>query len=316
MITVAGEALIDIVVDRSGSLTARPGGAPFNVARGIARLAGECRFLSRLSDDIFGDRLRATLHDDGVELALPDSISLPTTLAIAQLDEHGSARYRFYTEGTSAVALRPEDLLLCAPDDVEVLALGGLGTLLEPIASALNDLLSTLPTATLVLLDPNWRPQLTTDLDAARLRLEDFLARADVVKASVEDLRLLAPAREPRDTARELLRRGPRAVILTHGAQPVTVHIDGAELEVAVPSVDVVDTIGAGDAFVAAFLAWWAASGFVKDDLTDEEALLAATTAAVRVAATTCTRAGANPPDRPEWWPSRIPTMPSRPNRD
>jgi fructokinase len=305
MITVAGEALIDIVVDQSGSLTARPGGAPFNVARGIARLAGECRFLSRLSDDTFGQRLRNTLRDDGVVLPVPEPIALPTTLAIVQLDEQGSARYGFYTEGTSAAQLRPQDLPPDLTETVEILALGGLGILLEPIASTLHGLISSLAPDALVLLDPNWRPGVGPDLDARRLRLGEFLARADVVKVSVDDLRLLAPEESPRDTARALLERGPLAVLLTDGAAPVAVHTNGAELEIPVPAVEVVDTIGAGDAFVAAFLAWWAASARVKDDLADPEGLFAATTAAVEVAATTCTRAGASPPEPPPWWPSR-----------
>ena len=116
MITIAGEALIDIVVDQSGSLIARPGGAPFNCARGVARLAGECRFLSRLSNDAFGDRLRATLRDDGVELAPGDSVSLPTTLAIAQVDEHGRV-------GEPQPQQRQQRLAAC--DHLRVLAAGG-----------------------------------------------------------------------------------------------------------------------------------------------------------------------------------------------
>jgi fructokinase len=305
MITVAGEALIDIVVDQSGSLTARPGGAPFNVARGIARLGGGCQFVCRLSDDPFGQRLRATLRDDGVALAVPDPIALPTTLAIAQLDEHGSARYDFYTEGTAAAQLRPEDLPPGLPATVKTLALGGLGIMLEPIASTLHGLISSLAPEALVLLDPNWRPRVRADIDAWRLRLGDFLARADIVKVSVDDLRLLALGQSPRETARALLDRGPLAVLLTNGPGPVAVHTNAAELEITVPAVDVVDTIGAGDAFVAAFLAWWETSALVKGDLADPEVLLAATTAAIEVAATTVTRAGANPPEPPQWWPSR-----------
>jgi fructokinase len=304
MITVAGEALIDIVVDQSGSLTARPGGAPFNVARGVARLAGECRFLSRLSDDTFGERLRATLRDDGVLLAVPDPTEAPTTLGIAQLDEHGSARYRFYVEGTSTAQLRPEDLPAGLAEAVEMLALGGLGILLEPIGSTLHGLISSLAPDALVLLDPNWRPGVRPDVEASRVRLGDFLVRADVVKVSVDDLRMMDPAQSPREAARSLLDRGPLAVLVTDGGDPVTVHTHGAERKIDVPRVEVVDTIGAGDAFVAAFLAWWAASGRVKDDLTNPDVLAAATTAAVTVSATTCTLPGANPPEPPDWWPS------------
>jgi fructokinase len=305
VITVAGEALMDIVIDPSGSLAARPGGASFNVARGVASLAGECRFLCRLSHDTFGQRLRATLDEDGVLLAVPDAIAEPTTLAIAQLDEHGSARYRFCVEGTSAAQLRPEDLPSGLTETVDVLAIGGLGILLEPISSTLHGLVASLAPEALVLLDPNWRPGVGADIDAYRRRLGEFLSRADVVKASVDDLPLLAPEQSPRAAARALLARGPRAVLLTDGPRPVAVHTNEAELEVAVPPVDVVDTIGAGDAFVASFLAWWAADGRVKDDLANTEVLVAATTAAVEVAASTCTRVGANPPERPPSWPSR-----------
>jgi fructokinase len=304
VITVAGEALMDIVIDQSGAGAARPGGASFNVARGVASLAGECRFLCRLSDDAFGQRLRATLDGDGVLLAVPDAIAAPTTLAIAELDEHGSARYRFCVDGTSAAQLRPEDLPFGLTETVEMLAIGGLGILLEPISSTLHGLVSSLGPEALVLLDPNWRPGVRSDIDAYRLRLNAFLSRADVVKVSVDDLPLLAPEQSPREAARALLERGPRAVLLTDGAGPVAVHTDKAELEVAVPPVDVIDTIGAGDAFVASFLAWWAADGRVKDDLSNPDVLMAATTAAVEVAASTCTRVGANPPERPGSWPS------------
>jgi fructokinase len=302
MITVAGEALIDLVVDRSGSLVARPGGGPFNVARGVARLGGECRFLCRLSDDPFGRRLRAALDEDGVALALPDPVCAPTTLAIAQLDELGSAHYGFYTEGTSAMQLHPGDLPADLPASIELLALGGLGIVLEPIASTLHRLVSGLPPDAVVLLDPNCRPQATPDLEALRRRVGDFVTHADIIKASVEDLRLLDPERSPRDAARALLERGPVAVLVTAGPDPVTVHTREAEFGVEVRAVDVVDTIGAGDAFVAGFLTWWASMPRAKADLSDPRLLLEATTAAVELAADACTRAGADPPQASEWW--------------
>jgi fructokinase len=296
MVTVAGEALIDVVVDRSGSIVARPGGGPFNVARGVARLGGECRFLGRLSDDPFGQRLREALGEDGVELVPDETVTVPTTLAIAQLNDQGSAHYAFYTAGTSAARLCPGDLPAGLAESIELLALGGLGIVLEPIASTLHGLVCALPPAAVVLLDPNCRPQATSDIDVLRRRVEDFVALADVVKVSTEDLRLLEPAAAPRDTARALLGRGPVAVVVTAGPEPVTVHTRETEFEVEVRAVEVVDTIGAGDAFVAAFLAWWASTPRTKVDLSDPRLLLEATTAAVEVAAGACTRAGAEPP--------------------
>ena len=81
MITVAGEALIDLVIDASGSVTAVPGGAGFNVARMIARLGGDCQYLGKLSDDGFGEQLRTSLVQDGVRIGAPDPTPAPTTRA-------------------------------------------------------------------------------------------------------------------------------------------------------------------------------------------------------------------------------------------
>ncbi len=111
MITVAGEALIDIVIAASGSITALPGGAPFNVARTIAQLGGTCQFLGKLSDDTFGEQLQASLQRDGVKIAVANVTPAPTTLAIARLDEFGTAEYRFYLDGTSAAQLSAADVL-------------------------------------------------------------------------------------------------------------------------------------------------------------------------------------------------------------
>ena len=298
MITVAGEALIDVVVDASGSVTAHPGGAPFNVARTIARLGGECRFLGRLSDDAFGDQLRTSLEKEGVGIGVPETTPAPTTLAIAQLDESGSADYRFYLEGTAAAQLRPSDL----PADVfaaaDVVALGGLGILIEPTASTLLELIRRTPPEVTVLLDPNCRPSAIKDPASYRTGVAAFVARVDIVKVSVDDLKLLHPEADPRAGARALLALGPTAVLVTDGPAPVIVHTANAESPVPVPEVDVVDTIGAGDAFVAAFLTWWSDHSLNRRDIGNASALVDATAAATGVAAVACTVRGANPARR------------------
>ncbi len=94
MITVAGEALIDVVIGASGSITALPGGAPFNVARTIARLGGTCQFLGKLSDDASVTQLQASLQRDSTKIAVANVTPAPTTLAIARLDEAGTAEYQ------------------------------------------------------------------------------------------------------------------------------------------------------------------------------------------------------------------------------
>jgi fructokinase len=299
MIAVAGEALMDLVVDPSGSVIAVPGGGPFNAARMVARLGTGCRFLGRLSDDTFGTRLRMALEHDAVEVVVRDPVAAPTTLAVAELDAAGVARYRFYLDGTSAGQLRPEDLPDAAHVGIQGLLLGGLGLVLEPMATTLLGLMSRLPAHVVVMVDPNCRPNAIPDAPAYRRRLGEFLTRADVVKVSTDDLRFLDPGAPFADAARALLAHGPRAVLVTDGAAPVTAYTGASHLTVPVPSVPVVDTVGAGDAFSAAFLAWWTEQSCTRGGVEEPAILRGATVAAVGVASATCMGRGAHPPGSP-----------------
>ena len=105
------------------------------------------------------------------------------------------------------------------------------------------------------------------------------------------------PGAEPMDAAAAMLELGPALVLLTDGSRSVHILVRGRPpVEVPVPSVEVVDTVGSGDAFGGAFLAWWQAHGLGLGQLTDGPAVAAATRAAIRVASITCTRVGADPP--------------------
>jgi fructokinase len=148
-----------------------------------------------------------------------------------------------------------------------------------------------------VVLDPNARPGAIRDLTGYRESVTACLRRVDIVKVSVDDLTLMFPRTAPRDAARNLLALGPSAVLVTDGPAPVTVFAAQAERLVPVPRVDVVDTIGAGDAFVGAFLAWWPAHSLTRADVSDLNALEEATAAAVRVAVAACTVQGADLPN-------------------
>jgi fructokinase len=301
MITVAGEALMDVIIGASGSLTAFPGGGPFNVARTVARLGGECQFLGTISDDAFGDELRTALEQAGVRIAMPRATPAPTTLAVAQLDAGGSADYRFYLEGTSAFQLQPADI----PGDLfratDALALGGLGILIEPAASSLLALIPHAPPDATVLLDPNARRRAIKELAGYRDAVTAFLRRVDIVKVSVDDLKLLDTHADPHDAARGLLAFGPAAVLVTDGPAQVSVHTADGDRFLPVPATNVVDTIGAGDAFVAALLTWWTQQSLRRKDVADPELLHEATTAAIRVAVAACTVPGANLPEGFDW---------------
>jgi fructokinase len=295
-ILVAGEALFDLVLDPAGHVSAHAGGGPFNTARTIGRLEQPVAYLGRLSTDRFGTRHEAMLAADGVRLDAVVRTDEPTTLALAEIDQAGSARYRFYAQGTAAPGLLPQAALAALPSDVAILHVGTLGLALEPVADAIEAVVDELAGRALVALDPNCRPDAVADAQAYRRRLRRVLGRTDVVKVSEEDLAWLDPDRPPAAAARALLADGPAAALLTRGGEGAVVVSPFAETPVRVPPVVVVDTIGAGDAFGGGFVAWWRAQGLGREALEDHETVVEATRFACLVAARTCERPGASPP--------------------
>jgi fructokinase len=297
VILVAGEALYDLVPDEDGgSLAAHPGGGPFNTARTIGRLDQPVAYLGRLSRDRFGTRLRSILDADGVRPEAIVETDEPTTLALADVDEDGVARYRFYSEGTSAAGLTVDAALAALPSSVSMLHAGTLGLVLEPTASALEAVITQLSASALVALDPNCRPSVIPDREAYRERLGRLLECAHVVKVSEEDLEFLEPGRPPVEAIRSLLAHGPEVGLLTRGPGGAVVVTRSVDVAVPAPRTKVVDTIGAGDAFGGGFLAWWRARDLVPDDLAKIDLAVEATRFACLVAARTCAKPGASPP--------------------
>jgi fructokinase len=295
VIVVAGEALVDLVV-AGDEVVATPGGAPYNVARGCARLGVPTGLLATVSSDAFGARLAAGLAAAGVSAELLQHTDRPTTLAVAQLDGSGGATYCFYTEATSAPLLSPRVL----PAQAAVLITGGLGLVLEPMATAVESMVLAAGPDVLVVVDLNCRPPAIPDREVYLARLARVLARADVVKASDEDLAWLHPGEAPRVAAAALLGAGTGVVLVTTGGTSTSIVSRSATVAVPVDAVPVVDTIGAGDAFTAGFASWWEASGRGRHDLGDADALVAAVVAAHAVAAFVVGRRGADPPTRSE----------------
>lgn len=303
MIAVIGEALIDLVIDHHGQIRALPGGGPFNTARTIGRLGLAPGYIGRLSADSFGRTLRACLQSAGATVLIPEPADAPTTLAVVEEEAPGRPRYRFYLAETSASALDYERLAVALPPGVTALHVGSLGLVMEPIASSIERLvLDDVQDETLVMIDPNCRSHAITDHHAYRARLKRILGRADVVKASTEDLAYLCPDVPAREAAASLLSQGPRLVLVTDGPRTALAFLPGEVVSVDVPEVRVADTIGAGDAFGGAFLAWWAGNNLGRAHLHRASAIRGAMRLAAQTAALTCTRPGAEPP-----WLSELP---------
>jgi fructokinase len=295
MIVVAGEALFDLVLEQTEELRAHPGGAAFNTARTLGRLEQSVSYQGRLSSDRFGTRLRQLLLDDGVRLDTTVATDDPTTLALAELDAAGAATYRFYSAGTSAAGLTADVALAGLPPVVDMLHVGTLGLVFEPTAQATEAVVEHLSGRALIAVDPNCRPLAVDDQRGYHARLARVLAHADLVKVSEEDVAWLDPARDPVQAARALLRDGAVAV-LTRGAAGAVVITADAEVAVPAPPANVVDTIGAGDAFGGGFLAWWRREGHGREQLADLGLVTEATRFACLVAARTTERPGASPP--------------------
>ena len=296
MIVVCGEALIDVIHTGDGTQRAVPGGGPFNTARALARLGVPTSFLGHLSDDPFGEELAELLKSDGANLDLATFGPERTTMAMADVDSEGLAEYQFVVQGTSA----PQLTLSMLPDrlspEVNALHLGTLGMVLEPMASTLVEFIHRQRDGCVVMLDPNVRAGLIPD-DVYRQRLRDAVSRSTIVKASEDDLVWMFPGLGYRDAAEQLLASGVRLVVVTLGsAGSFGAHRD-LRINVEAVPVDLVDTIGAGDAFGAALLAWLHDNGHLERGLTlQSDQLRAALQYACAAAAITCSRAGAEPP--------------------
>jgi fructokinase len=258
-------------------------------------------FLGRLSNDAFGRRLTEILTADHVDLSLAYFGTEPTTTAVADVNGRGLVEYSFLVDGTSAPNLTPAMLPARLPNQVRALHVGTLGLVLEPMASTLVELVEREAEGRLVMLDPNVRPAVLADPAGFRSRLESVIARSTIVKASDADLAWLYPDLGYAAAADALLGSGVRLVVVTLGAQGAFGATGGIRVHASAPAVEVEDTIGAGDAFGAALLAWLHDHDRLSPDLRlGEEELRDALGYACLVASITCERAGADPPLRAE----------------
>ncbi|WP_328718728.1 carbohydrate kinase [Streptomyces sp. NBC_00247] len=303
-VTVIGEAVADAFVgttapDGSTPLTVHAGGGPANTAVALARLGTPTRFAGRLSKGPLGTLLRERLASSGADLGPSVTSSRPATLALARIDGTGGASYDFYADGTADWQWTPAELtaaLAAVPPSVCVHT-GSLALALPPGAAAIEAALEHARDTATVCLDPNVRPTLA-DVEHLRARLPHWCALADIVRVSADDVELLMPGTGPEEAADRLLAAGAVLAVVTLGADGALARTRDFGVRVPAPAVDVVDTIGAGDAFTAGLLHRLAADGLLGgrlDGLT-EPALRDATEFAVAVAARTCAVAGAQPP--------------------
>lgn len=296
-VLVVGESLVDIVTGADGTVQERPGGSPLNVAVGLGRLGLQVQLATAFGLDEHGRRIQAHLAASDVEVSrspLPN-----TSVAHVRLDADGHPTYEFDFEWRLA------ELPLDASRTW--LHVGSLAVTQEPGAGAVAALVDSHLGRAAISYDPNCRPLLMGAPEQARSRIEEQVTRSNVVKLSEEDADWLYPGEPLASIAQRWLELGPALVVATCGA-------DGAQAWTAtrhtrVPASaggPVVDTVGAGDAFMAG-LVWTLMDTDLRAPTDDD--VLAALVQASQLARRTCERAGADPP-----WRAELTDVPSPPS--
>lgn len=313
LITCLGEILIDFLpMEEAGTTVGfrmHPGGSPLNVAVGLARLGKRTAYASKASSDFFGRYLRAVLEREGIDTRFLLECDAFTTLAFVAVKNDGQPSFSFYNQGTADTLLQPDELPPALVHESGALHVGSISLLAGTTPAAVLATVERLAGRALVSFDPNIRPGLVGDEGAYRALLDQLFRLADIVKLSADDVAWLLPHSTPEAAAATLLGYGPTLVVITKGdAGAVAMRADPAQAEpewfsVEAFEVPVADTVGAGDTFSAALLAFLDERGALSQqalralpasDLSD--ALRFASAAA----ALTCSRAGANPPRRDE----------------
>lgn len=305
MFVIVGEALLDMVqAVPGGPFVARPGGGPMNVAVGLRRLGHDTALMSRLSAGPLGAIIMAHIARNNLRMDWCVTTNDQTTLAFASLDDQHRAAYEFYVNGTADWGWTTEDLLF--PPQAQVLHTGSLSACLLPSADVLlskwKERRST--GEQLLSYDPNVRPALVADRSHTVRTVEAFVATSHLVKLSEEDLDWLYPDDDIDHALHRLAASGPELVVLTRGpAGCRALRSSGRFLDRPGINVNVVDTIGAGDAFQSGLLSAAADLGALTPGaikrLSDDD-MIVMLDRAVTVSALTCQRAGADPPHRKE----------------
>ena len=306
MFLCCGDALYDLFIVESDNsspshvtLSGDIGGSPLNVAGGLARLGHQSRYLTKLSSDLYGQRMRDFFKRNNIDASLCIDTELNSTLAIVEKQADGSARYVFYTDNTADVSLQQDELPNPLPESIRVVHIGSYSTAVDPTSTTLIKLTERETASRVISYDPNLRPSIEPDIDRWRAVFNAHAASANLIKASDEDIETLLGTNREDQFVANCFDHGAQLVFITRGPDGASgFKPDGTHLKVPGVKVDVQDTVGAGDTFQAATLHWLQTEGHLTDSnqIEGEVDIKASMEFAIRAAGITCTRAGADLP--------------------
>lgn len=310
MFMSCGDALVDLFSQASApemrspgdvALAGHVGGSPLNVAVGLSRLGNDAAYLCKNSSDFMGQRIAGYLKANRVDMRWVVPTELNSTLAMVQTNADGSANYSFYIDNTADVSLRLEELPESLPEELSVLNFASYSTVVEPTSTALQALAMREQNNRVIAYDPNLRPSIEPDMDIWRESFAKFSACASFLKASDEDIRTLMGDKVSLENfATDAIANGAQIVVVTEGSEGATAYSsDGKRARSAHISIQVVDTVGAGDTFQSSSLHYLKANGHLQGNTLDGAGvdLQALVDFAATAAAITCSRRGADLPN-------------------
>ncbi|MCW5222461.1 carbohydrate kinase [Verminephrobacter aporrectodeae subsp. tuberculatae] len=259
-VATAGEALYDLIEEPDGRLRPCAGGAVYNLARALGLQGVGTLYLNPLSADRLGRQLAQGLHAAAVALAAPAPVALPTALALAALDADGKASYSFYRDGVADRAITAQALnaACAAQPGLQVVATGCLALVAQDAAKYQPWLAAQRAAGRMVAVDANLRLSAAGAADAYRANVHQALQQAHLIKVSDDDLEALdLPGATALERAQRLLQTTPAQwLALTLGAQgALLLQRGGAACHARERTpVDLVDTVGAGDCFLAGLI--------------------------------------------------------------
>ncbi len=293
---VVGEVLIDLIPD-GNKYVAIVGGGPANTAKAAAKLGVETYFIDGISNDEYGQIAKAELLSANVLLDYAKYSNKPTCTAKVTLSKSRGASYEFVIEDTATFDF--SDLWLPEPQRLKLslLHIGTLATVVEPGASVLFKWAQSIAHIAPIVFDPNIRPAVLGDRDEYVKKVEKWVAISSAVKVSDEDLNWLYPGKSIDVIANKWLEVGVELVVVTLGNKGITAYRENEQISVDAVKVVVADTVGAGDTVGAVLVEAIVKNGL--DKLTGE-VLKTMLNRAVKAAAITVSRTGANPPSKEE----------------
>jgi fructokinase len=301
MILCCGEALIDMLPrkDAAGADVYLPvnGGSVYNTAIALGRLGTDVGLFAGISTDFFGDGLVEGLKAAHVYTKYLCMKERYTTLAMVKLS-NGHARYSFIEEGSAGRMLEKRDIPKIQKS-VAALHFGSISLIPEPCGGTYETLLKRSAKKHVISLDPNIRPTLIKDKKKHMARLNRLMPMADLIKISDEDVKWMAGGENFAKFAKSCLKKGAKIVAITRGGTGCEVFTKHHALSLEAPKVKVADTVGAGDTFTAGFLTYLHRNSLLtKKAMATIEAtqLMHAAEFAMKCAAVTVSRIGADPP--------------------